>query len=262
MSLTVRDGFGTGDVSRQTFTVIVDHPPEAREIYVPENIFAGSSISFDADVFDTESGMEMEIYRDLDVEDGSITERDERILTEFTVRWDFDIESDLNEDGDAMNDWVTPIPGSSVRTINTWEATGYYTVLVEVCDGMGQCDTLTEDIEVVPEPEGPPRSQSLAPKNGSHGWPMLALNWPPSSPSSLWLSSWAGWSCANLPPSKKRRKRPLKRTPTLSTSKRKAVFSEWTTTCRLRRRRFFPRTSGVAMTADMFVRYDAVEAMS
>ena len=156
VSLTVRDGFGTGDVSRQTFTVIVDHPPEAREIYVPENIFAGSSISFDADVFDTESGMEMEIYRDLDVEDGSITERDERILTEFTVRWDFDIESDLNEDGDSMNDWVTPIPGSSVRTINTWEATGYYTVLVEVCDGMGQCDTLTEDIEVVPEPEGPP----------------------------------------------------------------------------------------------------------
>jgi hypothetical protein len=34
--------------------------------------------------------------------------------------------------------------------------TGYYTVLVEVCDGMGQCSDLTRDIEIVPEPEGPP----------------------------------------------------------------------------------------------------------
>ena len=128
----------------------------AREIYVPENIFVGSSISFDADVFDEEAGSEMEIYRDLDVDDGSITERDERISTEYTVRWDFDIETDTDEDGDPMNDWLTPIAGSPVRTINTWDATGFYTVLVEVCDGMGQCDILTEDIEVVPEPEGPP----------------------------------------------------------------------------------------------------------
>lgn len=156
VSLTVRDGFGTGDVSRETFTVIVDHPPEAREIYIPENIFVGSSIPFDADVFDAEAGSEMEIYRDNDVNDGSITDRNQTILTQVTVRWDFDIETDADEDGDPMNDWLTPIAGSSVRTINTWDATGFYTVLIEVCDGMGQCDTLTEDIEVVPEPEGPP----------------------------------------------------------------------------------------------------------
>lgn len=156
VSLTVRDGFGTGDVTRETFTVVVDHPPEAREIYVPESIFSGSSTSFDADVFDTESGSDMEIYRDLDVEDGSITERDERILTELSVRWDFDIETDDDENGDPADDWLTPVPGSTVRTINTWEVTGFYTVLVEVCDGMGQCASITEDIEVVPEPEGPP----------------------------------------------------------------------------------------------------------
>ena len=156
VSLTVRDGFGTGDVMRETFTVVVDHPPEAREIYVPESIFSGSSTSFDADVFDAESGSDMEIYRDLDVEDGSITERDERILTELSVRWDFDIETDDDENGDPADDWLTPVPGSTVRTINTWEVTGFYTVLVEVCDGMGQCASITEDIEVVPEPEGPP----------------------------------------------------------------------------------------------------------
>ena len=61
-----------------------------------------------------------------------------------------------NENGDPADDWVEPTPGSSVRAINTWDATGFYTVLIEVCDGMNQCDTLTEDIEIVPEPDGPP----------------------------------------------------------------------------------------------------------
>ena len=156
VSLTVRDGFGTGDVTRSTFTVVVDHPPEVNTIFVPESIFVGSSVSFDAEISDMEAGTAMEIYRDLDVEDGSISERDERILTEFTVRWDFDIEVDADESGNSMDDWVSPLAGSSTRAIHTWEATGYYTVLVEVCDGMGQCAQLTEDIEVVPEPEGPP----------------------------------------------------------------------------------------------------------
>ena len=59
----------------------------------------------------TEAGSEMEIYRDLDVDDGSITERDERILTQYTVRWDFDIETDLDENGDPADDWLTPIAG-------------------------------------------------------------------------------------------------------------------------------------------------------
>ena len=119
-------------------------------------MFAGSSISFDAEVFDAEAGSEMEIYRDLDVDDGSIMERDERISTEFTVRWDFDVETDEDRNGNPTDDWVTPIAGSPVRTINTWETTGFYTVMIEVCDGMGQCDTLTQDVEVIPEPDGPP----------------------------------------------------------------------------------------------------------
>jgi PKD repeat protein len=156
VSLTVRDGFGTGDVTRATFTVVVDHPPQVKAIFVPESIFSGSSASFDADIHDYEVGSDVEIYRDLDVQDGSIAERDVRIGTEYSVRWDFDLDVDLDENGDASDDWVTPIAGSTTRTINTWAETGYYSVLVQVCDGMGQCATLTEDIEVVPEPEGPP----------------------------------------------------------------------------------------------------------
>ena len=156
VTLTVRDAFGTGDVSRASYTVVVNHPPEVKDIFVPENIFAGSSNSFDAEVYDKEAGTTTEIYRDLDVEDGSISERDERISTELSVRWDFDVDVDENENGDPRDDWVLPIAGSTVRAISTWEATGYYTVLVEVCDGMGQCNQRATDIEVIPEPEGPP----------------------------------------------------------------------------------------------------------
>ncbi|MBL6743316.1 MAG: PKD domain-containing protein [Candidatus Poseidonia sp.] len=156
VTLTVRDAFGTGDVMRQSFTVVVDHPPEVTEAYMPEDIFVGSSNSFSANVSDYESGSEMEIYRDLDVDDGSIMERDERILTEYTVRWDFDTDVDADENGNSQDDWTEPIAGSLVRAIHTYEEAGYYTLLVEVCDGLGQCATLTEDVEVVPEPEGPP----------------------------------------------------------------------------------------------------------
>jgi PKD repeat protein len=156
VSLTVRDAFGTGDVTRATFTVVVDHPPSVTEIYVPEDVFSESSASFSAEVTDREAGSTMEIYRDLDIEDGSITERDERIVTDLTVRWDFDIEMDEDGNGVLDDDWVLPVAGSTTRAINTWDATGYYTVLVEVCDGMGQCSDLTRDIEIVPEPEGPP----------------------------------------------------------------------------------------------------------
>ena len=156
VTLTVRDGFGTGDVSRATFRVVVDYPPIVSDIFVPESIFVATSVSFDAEIKDREAGSKSEIYRDLDVQDGSISERDERISTDYFVKWDFDIEFDADGNGNPTDDWVTPLAGSSSRTIHTWSATGYYTVMVQVCDGMGQCATLTEEIEVVPEPEGPP----------------------------------------------------------------------------------------------------------
>lgn len=155
VTLTVRDAFGTGDVTRATFTVIVDHPPLVTEIYAPEQVFVGNSNAFSANVSDQISS-ESDIYRDLDVDDGSILERDERILSELIVLWDFDIDFDENLNGDSTDDWVEPIAGSTSRATYTWEETGYYTLMVQVCDGLGQCETLTMEIEIIPEPEGPP----------------------------------------------------------------------------------------------------------
>jgi PKD repeat protein len=156
VTLTVRDAFGTGDVTRMTFTVVVNSPPEIYEIFTPEEIIAGDSYSFNANVSDMQEDMELEIYRDLDVEDGSIYERDERIQTELVVRWDFDLELDENENGNAGDDWVDPTAGYKIRASHSWEFTGYYDLKVEVCDGLGQCESMTKEVEVVPEPEGPP----------------------------------------------------------------------------------------------------------
>jgi PKD repeat protein len=156
VTLTVRDAFGTGDVTRMTFTVVVNSPPEIYEIFTPEEIIAGDSYSFNANVSNMQEDMELEIYRDLDVEDGSIYERDERIQTELVVRWDFDLELDENENGNAGDDWVDPTAGYKIRASHSWEFTGYYDLKVEVCDGLGQCKSMTKEVEVVPEPEGPP----------------------------------------------------------------------------------------------------------
>ena len=263
VSLTVRDGFGTGDVSRETFTVIVDHPPEAREIYVPENIFAGSSISFDADVFDTESGMEMEIYRDLDVEDDSITERDERIATEFTVRWDFDIETDLDEDGDAMNDWVTPIAGSSVRTINTWEATGYYTLLVEICTTVWDSVIPSHRTsKLFQNPRVRPRSQEFSAEEwkswladaGSELATFLAL---------IVVALILGWLVMREPSSVEEEAKEAAETYTdIEHVETQGGLLGMDHHMPPPGSRFCQRKNVEAMTADMFVRCDVVEAMS
>ena len=247
------------DVSRETFTVVVDHPPEVLEIFVPESIFAGSSISFDAEVFDTEAGSEMEIYRDLDVEDGSISERDERILTEYSVRWDFDIEVDLNENGDPADDWLTPVPGSTVRTNNTWEETGFYPVMVEVCDGMGQCASMTGTSRSFPNQKARPRYRSSVQRNGSRGLLMQVRNWRRS-----WRSSWspwslAGWLCESQANLKKKRKRQRRPTPTLNTLNPRAASWAWIITNLHLRQKSCPKMNGAAMIAAMSVPCDAVE---
>ena len=156
VTLTVRDAFGTGDVTRMSFTVVVNHPPEVYELFIPEEIIVGDSYSFNANISEAGEDLDLEIYRDLDVDDGSIYERDERILTEFQVRWDFDLDNDENENGNTGDDWIEPTAGYEVRASHAYALTGYYSLKVEVCDGLGQCESMSQEIEVVPEPDGPP----------------------------------------------------------------------------------------------------------
>jgi len=155
VTLTVRDSFGTGDVTRQSFTVIVEKPPVIEEIYIPEDVFAGDVNSLNANITGIDDD-EMIIYRDLNVADGSISDRDERIESGLLVQWDLDIAVDANENGDFADDWVSPLAGSSTRVSASWHEAGLVQIRLQVCNGLDMCDEMDSDVQVLPEAEAPP----------------------------------------------------------------------------------------------------------
>ena len=156
VSLTVRDAFGTGDVSRAYFTVVVDHPPIIHNIFVPDEIIVSDSNSFVANFSDIESDLAIAIYRDTNINDGSISDRDVTLSPDLQIRWDLDIEVDADNNGDPADDWVEPLPGSVSRITGSWREVGTYTIRLEICDSVGICDSMDEEIDVNPEPSAPP----------------------------------------------------------------------------------------------------------
>lgn len=156
VSLTVRDAFGTGDVSRAYFTVVIDHPPIIHNIFVPDEIIVSDSNSFLANFSDIEADLAIAIYRDTNINDGSISDRDETLSPDLQIRWDLDIEVDADNNGDPADDWVEPLPGSVSRITGSWSEVGTYTIRLEICDSVGICDSMDEEIDVSPEPSAPP----------------------------------------------------------------------------------------------------------
>ncbi|RPG72087.1 MAG: PKD domain-containing protein [Euryarchaeota archaeon TMED99] len=156
VSLTVRDAFGTGDVSRAYFTVVVDHPPIIHNIFVPDEIIVSDSNSFVANFSDIESDLAIAIYRDTNINDGSISDRDVTLSPDLQIRWDLDIEVDADNNGDPADDWIEPLPGSVSRITGSWSEVGTYTIRLEICDSVGICDSMDEEIDVNPEPSAPP----------------------------------------------------------------------------------------------------------
>ena len=106
--LTVRDSYGTGDVSKQSFTIVVDEPPQILRINIPEEIIAGESTYLSANITDYEMNNNVIVYRDLNVEDGSLFDKDETLNTEITVRWDINTQRDTNKNGILVDDWIEP----------------------------------------------------------------------------------------------------------------------------------------------------------
>ncbi len=155
-SLTVRDAFGTGDVSRAHFTIIIDHPPIIHNIFIPEEIIVSDSNSFTANISDVEVDLYIAVYRDTNINDGSISDRDETLSPDLQIRWDLDIELDADDNGNPADDWVEPLPGSETRVTGSWSEIGTYTIRLEICDSVGICDSMDQEIDVNPEPSAPP----------------------------------------------------------------------------------------------------------
>tara|TARA_B110000444_G_scaffold259360_2_gene302916 strand:- start:66590 stop:70792 length:4203 start_codon:yes stop_codon:yes gene_type:complete len=156
VSLTVRDAFGTGDVTRAYFTVVIDHPPIIYNIFIPEEIIVSDSNSFLANFSDIEADLGIAVYRDTNINDGSISDRDETLSSDLQIRWDLDIEVDADNNGDPADDWIEPPSGSVTRVTGSWSEVGTYTIRLEICDSIGICDSMDEEIDVNPVPSDPP----------------------------------------------------------------------------------------------------------
>ena len=157
VTLTVRDSYGTGDVSKETFTIIVDEAPQIKIIDISDEVIAEESTYISANISDYEVNNNIMIYRDLNVEDGSLFDKDETLNPELVVRWDINIERDTNKNGILADDWLIPKENAvNYRISALWNESGTYTVVVEACDGIGLCTTLKQDVEVTPKPDPDP----------------------------------------------------------------------------------------------------------
>ena len=156
VTLTVRDSYGTGDVSKQSFTIVVDEPPEILRINIPEEIIAGESTYLSANISDYEMNNNVIVYRDLNVEDGSLFDKDETLNTEITVRWDINTQRDNNKNGILVDDWIEPKDTAvNYRIVALWNESTTYKILIEACDGIGVRVELTESVDVTPNQTEP-----------------------------------------------------------------------------------------------------------
>ena len=156
VKLTVRDAFGTGDVTRAEFSIHVDSPPEIQGIDLPDEIYEDFTSAVTVNVSDVESLSDLVFYRDINVLDGSNSNRDETISNDLIVEWEQDILFNQDEDGIPDNDWFTS--SNSLVTLVTivWEEPGEAILRVKVCDGMKLCDEHEIDVTILPEQDADP----------------------------------------------------------------------------------------------------------
>ncbi|MGB0826365.1 MAG: PKD domain-containing protein, partial [Candidatus Poseidoniaceae archaeon] len=157
VTLTVRDSYGTGDVSKESFTIVVDQPPEILRVEIPDEIISGESTYLSANVSDYEMNSNLIVYRDLNIEDGSLYDEDEILNTELAVKWDINTERDTNKNGILEDDWLIPKDTAvNYRISALWNESGTYKILIEVCDGIGVCVEFRDTVEVTPKPDPQP----------------------------------------------------------------------------------------------------------
>lgn len=151
VKLTVRDAFGTGDVTRAEFNVHVDSPPEIAGVDLPDEIFEDFATAVIVNVSDAESLADLVFYRDLDVLDGSNSDRDETISNDLIIEWEQDLLTDADGDEIVDNDWFTSTNSLVTLATMVWEDPKDAILKVRVCDGMGLCDEAVTDVTVLPE---------------------------------------------------------------------------------------------------------------
>ena len=156
VTLTVRDGYGTGDTTQIQFKLRIDEAPEFKDIRFSsgiEQIVEGFELVIEGEADDFELTNGMKICRDIDPnidqnEDGiSNNDCDEDVNSEITYYWDFDSrfeEVEGTQDGDYSNDYII---GQAISY--TWNKTGNTVITLKICDGINYCNTEYFPIKVL-----------------------------------------------------------------------------------------------------------------
>jgi len=155
VTLTVRDGYGTGDSNSTTIGIWVSSAPTiSTEALISENqAYVGALNSLRATATDSDMEAGMRAWRDDDVlvdsdNDGiANNDRDTELNTLLHYSWDLDDSIDADENGNFIDDWMMDeeFPG---RMDAIWNETGEYVVRLKVCDDTLVCTIETFDITV------------------------------------------------------------------------------------------------------------------
>tara|TARA_B100002051_G_scaffold256823_1_gene273672 strand:- start:1483 stop:5619 length:4137 start_codon:yes stop_codon:yes gene_type:complete len=155
VTLTVRDGYGTGDSNSTTIGIWVSSAPTiSTEALISENLaYVGALNSLRATATDSDMDTGMRAWRDNDVlvdsdNDGiANNDRDTELNTMLSYAWDLDDSIDADGNGNFIDDWMTDeeFPG---RMDAIWNETGEYVVRLKVCDDTLVCTIQTFEITV------------------------------------------------------------------------------------------------------------------
>ena len=132
--------------------MVVDYAPDIKNIDFSQEIIAGEETYLSANISDYEITNNVLVYRDENVEDGSLFDIDETLNPVLNVIWDINLDKDTNKNGILDDDWIEPEDGATNYRIKAqWNESGTYKIIIEVCDD-GVHVTLSEDIQVAPKP--------------------------------------------------------------------------------------------------------------
>ena len=156
ITLIVRDAYQTGDVTRQSFEIVINEEPVINEVIFPLNINVNETTIFNANITDLETDEQRVIWRDTNVDDGDITNKDVRITSILSVKWDLDLTYDEDGDGDSENDWIIPNSEGGIKIASTFNKSGYQLGRIVVCDGLGICVSQDFSIQIKAEVDPDP----------------------------------------------------------------------------------------------------------
>jgi len=147
ITLTVRDGFGTGDSNRTTRSVWVSHAPEivSQKIIDSDYILTEQTYVFVGWAQDADLLSGIGAWRDDDVNndsngDGILDNDPDTVLNEaLTYWWDTDDSFDANGNGNLHDDWEQGVAREGAGIDVLWNESTVVTISLKVCDDTGVC---------------------------------------------------------------------------------------------------------------------------